>query len=256
MDYGPFLIAGAGFAAGAMNALAGGGSFVTLPALIAAGLPSVIANTSSTVALFPSGVTTAWAYWAGAGRGQAPVRPMPIRAMTAITLVGGLIGSVVLLATPSHAFDRILPWLLLAATLALWLGPRYAEAIRGRMKSGEAALLVGQFAIGVYGGYFGGAMGIMMLAFWSLIVGGELRAFQAPRTLLNISANVAAVAWFVGSRAVDWRAVVIMAPAAIAGAGLGVVAARRAPPIAIRIATIALAAFVTAAFFVRAFGPR
>src|SRR6185503_18744302 len=118
MDYGPFLIAAAGFAAGGMNAMAGGGSFVTLPALIAAGLPSVTANTSSTVALFPSGVTTAWAYWAGAGRGSPS--PMPIRAMTAVTVVGGLIGSVVLLATPSHAFDRILPWLLLAATLALW----------------------------------------------------------------------------------------------------------------------------------------
>jgi uncharacterized membrane protein YfcA len=251
MDYGPFLIAGAGFAAGAMNALAGGGSFVTLPALIAAGLPSVTANTSSTVALFPSGVTTAWAYW---DRGRA-TRPFPLRAMTAVTVVGGLIGSVILLATPSHAFDRILPWLLLAATLALWLGPRYAEAIRGRMRSGEAALLVGQFAIGVYGGYFGGAMGIMMLAFWSLIVGGELKVFQAPRTLLNIAANVAAVAWFTGSRAVDWRAVLIMAPAAIAGAWLGVVAGKRLPPIAIRIATIALAAFVTAAFFVRAYAP-
>jgi len=247
------LIAAAGFAAGGMNAMAGGGSFVTLPALIAAGLRSVTANTSSTVALFPSGVTTAWAYWAGAGRGSPS--PMPIRAMTAVTVVGGLIGSVVLLATPSHAFDRILPWLLLAATLALWLGPRYAEAIRGRMKSDRAALLGGQFLIGVYGGYFGGAMGIMMLAYWSLIVGGELKAFQAPRTLLNISANVAAVAWFVGARAVDWRAVLIMAPAAVAGAWLGVVAGKRAPPIAIRVATIALAAFVTVAFFVRAYAP-
>jgi hypothetical protein len=243
------LIAGAGFAAGGMNALAGGGSFVTLPALIAAGLPSVIANTSSTVALFPSGVTTAWAYW---DRGRAR-SPMPVRAMVAITVVGGLIGSVILLATPSHAFDRILPWLLLAATLALWLGPRYAEAIRGRMRSGDAALLVGQFVIGVYGGYFGGAMGIMMLAYWSLIVGGELKAFQAPRTLLNISANVAAVAWFAASRAVDWNAVLFMAPGAIAGAAAGVALGKRLPPLAIRIATIALAAFVTVAFFVRAY---
>jgi uncharacterized membrane protein YfcA len=252
MDWGRIaLIAAAGFAAGGMNALAGGGSFVTLPALIAAGLPSVTANTSSTVALFPSGVTTAWAYW-DRGRAQSP---FPLRAMTLVTFVGGLIGSVVLLATPSHAFDRILPWLLLAATLALWLGPRYAEAIRGRMKSDTAALLVGQFVLGVYGGYFGGAMGIMMLAFWSLIVGGELKRFQAPRTLLNISANVAAAGWFAASRAVDWTSVLVMAPAAIAGAGLGVVAGKRLPPIAIRLATIALAAFVTVAFFVRAYAP-
>jgi uncharacterized membrane protein YfcA len=174
----------------------------------------------------------------------------------AVTFVGGIIGSVVLLATPAIAFDRILPWLLLAATLALWLGPRYAEAIRGRMKSGEAVLLVGQFVIGVYGGYFGGAMGIMMLAFWSLIIGGELKAFQLPRTVLNISANVAAVAWFVAARAVDWRSVVIMAPAAIAGAWVGVQFGRRMPASYIRIATLALAAFVTVAFFVRGYGPK
>ncbi len=250
MDLGAIcLIAGAGVAAGAMNALAGGGSFVTLPALIAAGLPAVTANTSSTVALFPSGVTTAWAYW-DRGRAQPP---FPLRAATAITVVGGLIGSVILLATPAHAFDRILPWLLLAATLALWLGPRYAEAIRGRLKSGQAAVLIGQFVIGVYGGYFGGAMGIMMLAYWSLIIGGELRAFQAPRTLLNIAANVSAVAWFAFSHAVDWPAALVMAPAAIVGAGIGVLAGKRLPPLAIRLATIALAAFVTVAFFVRAY---
>ena len=249
MQAAPFLLFAAGFAAGGMNALAGGGSFVTLPALIATGLPSVTANTTSTVALFPSGVTTAWAYWDRGRTGS----PFPLQAMVAVTFVGGIIGSVVLLATPTHAFDRILPWLLLVATLALWLGPRFSEAIRGAMKSDAMALLVGQFVLGVYGGYFGGAMGIMMLAFWSLILGGDLKSFQPPRTLLNISANVAAVAWFVLARAVDWRSALFMAPGAIAGAGLGVVLGKRLPPLWIRIATIVLAAFVTVAFFVRAY---
>lgn len=244
------LVIAAGFTGGAMNALAGGGSFVTLPALIAAGLPSVTANTSSTVALFPNGMANAWAYW-DRGRHNSPI---PLRATAAITFVGGLIGSVILLATPPMTFDKVLPWLLLVATLMLWLGPRFAERLRGRMKSGETVLLVGQFALAVYGGYFGGAFGIMMLAFWSLIIGGELKAFQAPRTLLNISANLAAVAWFVFSRAVDWQAVLVMAPAALAGSWVGVMAGKRLPPLAIRIATIALAAAVTVSFFIRGYG--
>lgn len=243
------LLIAAGFSAGALNALAGGGSFVTLPALIATGLPSVAANASSTVALFPSGAATAWLYWDG-GRGAAPI---PLRAAAAVTMVGGLIGSIVLLATPPMAFDRILPWLLLIATLALAFGPRFSEQIRGRMKSGEAVLLAGQFLLGVYGGYFGGAVGIMMLAFWSLIVGGELKDFQASRTLLNIAANSAAVAWFIVAGAVAWKSVALMAPAALAGGWLGVQFGRRMPAAWVRVATISLAALVTVAFFVRGY---
>ena len=244
-----FLLIAAGFAAGLMNALAGGGSFVSLPALIAAGLPSVAANASSTVALFPGGVASAWAY----GRGPQAPPPLPLKAALAVTVAGGLVGSVVLLATPTAAFDRILPWLLAAATLMLAFGPRWSERIRGRLRSGPAVLIAGQFLLGVYGGYFGGAVGIMMLAFWSLLAGGELKDLQAPRTLLVTAANAAAVAWFVGARAVDWGSILAMAPAALAGGWLGAQAGRRLPAAWVRRATIALAACVTAAFFVRGY---
>jgi uncharacterized membrane protein YfcA len=247
-----FLLIAAGFTAGAMNALAGGGSFVTLPALIASGLPSVTANASSTLSLFPGLAASGWAYW---DRGRT-TSPIPLRATAAVTFVGGLIGSVILLATPSSAFDRILPWLLLAATLMLTFGPRLSAAIRGRLRSGRLALLAGQFLLGIYGGYFGGAVGIMMLAFWSLIVGGELKDLQAPRTLLGCAANLAAVVWFAANRAVDWSAIALMAPAAFAGGWLGAQVGRNLPAVWVRWATIALAAFVTAAFFVRGYWPR
>src|SRR5579863_6745802 len=98
------LIAGAGLIAGAMNALAGGGSFVSLPALIAAGVPSVQANASSTVALFPGSATSVWAYRAGLG----PVGPVSLRALSAVTIVGGITGALLLLGTPSSAFDKAL----------------------------------------------------------------------------------------------------------------------------------------------------
>jgi uncharacterized membrane protein YfcA len=252
MDAWP-LLGAAGFASGLMNALAGGGSFVSLPALIAAGLPSVTANASSTVALFPGGAASAWAYRRGQRPGTA-ADAIPLNAALAVTIVGGLVGSVVLLATPSHAFDRILPWLLAAATVMLAFGPRWSEAVRGRLKSGRASLLAGQFLLGIYGGYFGGAVGIMMLAYWSLVIGGEIKDLQAPRTLLVTAANAAAVVWFVIARAVDWRAIVIMAPAALLGGWLGAQLGRSLPARWVRRATITLAALVTVAFFVRGFG--
>ena len=112
------LLAGAGLLAGAMNALAGGGSFVSLPALIAVGVPSVAANASSTVALYPGGLASAWVYRTGLG----DICGVSAKAMLAVTLVGGLAGSLLLLLTPSDAFDLVLPWLLLVATLALAFG--------------------------------------------------------------------------------------------------------------------------------------
>src|SRR5580692_6641559 len=117
------FIAAAGLIAGTMNALAGGGSFVTLPALIAAGVPSVQANASSTVALFPGGVVSAWAYRDGLG----PVGAVSLRYLVIITLLGGGIGAALLVWTPTNSFNFVLPWLLLLATLALGFGRIFGE---------------------------------------------------------------------------------------------------------------------------------
>jgi len=246
-----FLIFGAGILAGAMNGLAGGGSFVSLPALIAAGVPPVQANSSSTVALFPGGVASAWAYRDGIG----PVGSVTVRALLIATLCGGLACAVLLLRTTSAAFSFALPWLLLFASVALAFGRRFGEALRGRRRIPGAVVLVVQFGLGIYGGYFGGAVGIMMIAMWGLFDGRDLKSLNAPRTLLVSAANATAVLTFIIAHAVRWPETLVMLIAAIIGGYGGAQIGRRAPPRIIRAGTLALTFCVTLAFFLRTFAP-
>ncbi len=242
------LLLGAGLLAGAMNALAGGGSFVTLPALIAAGVPSVAANASSTVALYPGGLASAWVY----RQGLTQVCGVPIRPMLAVTLAGGLAGALLLLWTPSSAFDLILPWLLLIATLALAFGPKVAPWLQSRAKVGAAPILVLQFALGVYGGYFGGAVGLMMVAAWGLLADVDLKRLNPPRTLMVSAANTIAVICFALAGAVRWRETLVLGAAAIIGGYAGAHLGRRLDPRLVRAATLTLSVVMTALFFLRA----
>jgi len=242
------LLSGAGLLGGAMNALAGGGSFVTLPALIAVGVPSVSANASSTVALYPGGVASAWVY----RDGLAQVCGVPIKPMLAATLAGGLAGSLLLLWTPSSAFDVILPWLLLIATLALAFGPRIAPLLQRRARVGQGPILALQFALGVYGGYFGGAVGLMMMAAWSLLAEVDLKRLNPPRTLMVTAANTIAVLCFALAGVVRWRETLVLGLAAVIGGYAGAHLGRRLDPRIVRAATLALSVGMTALFFVRA----
>ncbi|HEY6432117.1 MAG TPA: sulfite exporter TauE/SafE family protein [Acetobacteraceae bacterium] len=239
----------AGLLAGAMNALAGGGSFVTLPAMIAAGLPSVTANASSTVALWPGGAASAWTYH----ERLAPVCDVPAKAMVAATLVGGLLGSLLLLWTPSSDFDVILPWLLLLATLALAFGRRIGTAMRGRFRIGAAPVLVVQFILGIYGGYFGGAIGLMMVATWSLLGERDIKRLNGPRTLLVSIANSAAVVTFIIAGAVRWQQTLLVLAGGLLGGILGARLGRIAPPGATRVLTLCWTAAITCTFFIRAY---
>ncbi|WP_250455705.1 sulfite exporter TauE/SafE family protein [Caballeronia sp. ATUFL_M2_KS44] len=241
----------AGFVAGAMNALAGGGSFVSLPALIAAGVPPVQANASSTVALFPGGAVSAWAY----RDGLSPVGAVSIRKLLVATLFGGLAGAVLLLSTSSSTFSFVLPWLLLCASLTLAFGRRLGEALRKRWRIGAPAVLAIQFALGVYGGYFGGAVGIMMMAVWGLLDTRDLKSLNAPRTLLVSAANSVAVITFAVAHAVRWPETLAMLVAAIAGGYGGAQVGRRASPALIRGGTLLVSAGITVAFFVKTYGP-
>lgn len=239
----------AGLTAGAMNALAGGGSFVSLPALIAAGVPSVQANASSTVALYPGGIASAWAYRDGLG----PVGAASLRSLLVVTLAGGVIGALLLLWTPSKIFDFVLPWLLLLAFLALSLGNRIGEWLRRRWRVPAWAMLAIQFGLGVYGGYFGGAVGIMMMAAWGLLDGRDLKSLNAPRTLMVSAANTMAVLIFVAARAVHWPETIIMLIAAAIGGYGGALIGRRLPARFVRAGTLLLTACITVAFFMRAY---
>jgi len=243
------VVLGAGLLGGAMNALAGGGSFITLPALISVGVPSVLANSSNTVGLYPGTAASAWAY----REGLTPVGGVPLRVMTLVTLIGGAAGAFLLLRTSTRLFDFLLPWLLLVATLMLTFGRRLGEALRRRWHIRPGVLLLLQFALGIYGGYFGGAVGIMMVAVWGLIDGRDLKSMNAPRTLANTAANTAAVVIFIMARAVRWRETLLLLIGATVGGYGGAQLGRRAPAWAIRAGTLAIAFGMTVVFFVRAY---
>ncbi|WP_194724977.1 sulfite exporter TauE/SafE family protein [Noviherbaspirillum malthae] len=245
------LVFSAGMVAGGMNALAGGGSFVSLPALIAAGVPPVQANTSSTVALFPGGLASAWAY----RDGLRPVGSVSLRALLAATLCGGLVGALLLLRTSSAAFTYVLPWLLLVASIALAFGRRIGEALRARWNIHAHAVLAVQFALGIYGGYFGGAVGIMMIAVWGLLDNTNLKQLNAPRTLLVSAANVVAVLAFIAANAVRWPETLVMLVGAIIGGYGGARIGRRARPEIIRALTLLATSCITLAFFLKTYFP-
>lgn len=245
----PTLLVAAGLLAGGMNAMAGGGSFVSLPALIAAGLPSVTANATSSVALYPGGLASAWVY-----RGaEVRVGGVSNRAMLAVTILGGLIGALLLVWTPSTAFDRVLPWLLLLATLMLAFGQRLGVVLRGAVHGSARAILPVQFLLAVYAGYFGGAAGLMMMAAWSLLDGGDIRTLNRPRTLMISAANTVAILLFAAKGALAWPEAVIMGLAAMVGGYLGAHIGKRLPLRLVKALTVTLSAGVTILFFLRAY---
>jgi uncharacterized protein len=243
------MLATAGLVGGAMNALAGGGSFVTLPAMIAAGIPSVGANASSAVALYPGGAASAWVY----RDGLTNVDGLPFMPWLIATLLGGLTGALLLIWTPSSVFDRLLPFLLLTATMTLMLGPRLGAMLRARIAAGRVNSAAMQFLLGVYGGYFGGAVGLMMLAAWSLVTTAEIKALNPARMVMVTAANTMAVLCFVGLRVVWWPHTLALGLGAILGGYGGAHLGKRLSARTVRAVTIGVALAITISFFYRAF---
>ncbi|ANH76084.1 sulfite exporter TauE/SafE family protein [Ralstonia insidiosa] len=248
MESATLLLFGAGLLAGMMNALAGGGSFVTLPALMFAGVPSVAANASSTVALLPGAATSAWAYRSDY-RGFEQVS---MRAMVAVSLVGGLAGALLLMNTSSRAFDFIVPWLLLVGTLAFTFGKQAGAWLRQRMQINRTMLLVAQGALAIYGGYFGGAVGIMMMAVWALFGHDDIKALNASRTLLVGATNLVAVLCFALAKMVWWPQTLVMLVAAALGGYLGAQVGKRLPVLVVRALISTFGFSMTALLFWRA----
>lgn len=232
-----------------MNALAGGGTFATLPALIAIGLPANVANATSNVALLPGAATSAWGFRDELG----PVGGVGYRLLAAITFVGGLAGSLLLVATPSHAFDVIIPWLLLFAFAVLAFGRRAADWLHARITIGRRSLIVAQAMLGIYGGYFGGGVGLMTTAVYGLLANVTPRAMFAPRTLMLATANAAAAIVFVAAGIVAWGACLPMLAGSILGGWFGAKVGRRLPAGVVRIWTLLVTGVTTAVFFWRAY---
>jgi uncharacterized membrane protein YfcA len=233
-----------------MNALAGGGSFATMPTLIALGLPSTVANATSNVAVQPGAMASAWAY----RRDLAPLGGVGVRMLSGITFMGGLAGSLLLAWTPASAFDVIVPWLLLAATIAIALGRHASDWLDARVEVGPRSLVAGQALLGIYGGYFGGGVGMMLTAMWGLLTGASPASLAAPRTLMLAVANTAATIVFVASGMVAWALCVPMMIGSVAGGYLGALLGRSLSPAIIRGWTLLVTIVTTAVFFWRAYG--
>ena len=244
------LPAAAGFVGGAMNALAGGGTFATLPALLASGLPANIANATSNVALLPGAATSAWAFRDELG----PVGGVSYRTLAAVTFAAGLAGSVLLVLTPSRAFDLIIPWLVLYAFVMLAFGRRASEWLRARVTIGRRTLIAVQALLGIYGGYFGGGVGLMTTATYGLLAGHSPRELFAPRTLMLAIANAAAAIVFVAAGMVRWAACLPMLVGSVAGGWAGAKVGKRLPPGAVRVWTLLVTGVTTLVFFHRAYG--
>ncbi|MET0241711.1 MAG: sulfite exporter TauE/SafE family protein [Sphingobium sp.] len=244
------LVIVAGMLGGAMNALAGGGTFATLPALIALGLPANIANATSNFSLLPAAGSSAWVY-----RDELePIGGVKVGWLAAVTFIGGLGGGIALVLTPSRAFDLIIPWLLLFALVVMLFGPRASLWLRARVSIGKRVLIGSQLLLGVYGGYFGGGVGLITTALFGLLAGIDPRAMFAPRTLMLAVANLAAAVIFLYFAMIDWGSAAVMIPGAMVGGWLGAHVGKRLPLLAVRIWTLAVTAATTAVFFVRAYG--
>lgn len=234
-----FGLAAAAFAAGAINAVAGGGSLVSFPALLAAGYPSKAANVTNTIALWPGYVGGSIGY-----RGELRRQRGRVIALAAPCIAGSLAGSAILLLTPESAFDAIVPFLILFACAVMAFQRPLARLARTAHPppGGEARvtlpLLAAVFVLAIYGAYFGGGLGIIMLATLAILLPDDLQHSNALKGLLSAVINFAAVAYFALFGPVAWGAVLVMAAGALAGGYLGAGLARRLGQRWLRIAVI------------------
>lgn len=245
-----------GAAGGALNSVAGGGSFIVFPALLFAGVPPVAANATTTVALWPAGLASIGPY-----REHLPRDKRTLATLAVIAALGGGLGAKLLLFTSDQTFARILPFLMLSAAAIFTFGPR----LTGRRKERESAgseergrgklsLVIGalvQLLISTYGGYFGGGMGIMMLATFTLMGMTHMHEMNALKVVLGLLINgVALVAFLLAGKAVI-SAAIPAAIGAIVGGWSGAALARRVDPKHVRKVVLVVAWALTGWFFYR-----
>lgn len=235
---------------GALNSVAGGGSFIAFPALLFAGIAPVVANATNTVALWPAGVASAYAY-----RHDLPGPRSTLIVLSIASLVGGIAGAELLLKTSETTFVHLLPWLLLVASVLFTAGKRLTSGIRAQSTSPRALAVVAvvQTVIAVYGGYFGGGMGILMLAVLSVIGMTDIHAMNALKTILGAVINGVAVIAFIVAGAVAWRPGSVMVLGGILGGYAGAALARRIAPARVRTFAGTVAWAMTIYFFVRGY---
>lgn len=275
-----FFLFVAAFVGGALNAVAGGGSFIGLPALIFAGVPAVSANATNTLALWPASISSAWAYRRELSAARGWVTPLG-----AVSLAGGVLGGLLLVRTSDAAFLRLLPWLLLVAAATFSFGSTlqrlFAQHPAGSTQHSASStqhpasstqhpassdqhsarsarpatqhlpVLVFQFLIAIYGGYFGGGMGIMMLAALTIAGMSDIHEMNAVKSVLAVAINGVALAEFVALGTIAWAPGLIMMAGGIAGGYAGAASARRVDPRVVRGLVTVVAWSMTVYFFLR-----
>jgi uncharacterized membrane protein YfcA len=233
---------------GAINSVAGGGSFVAFPALLFAGVPAIPANATNTIALWPGSVASAVAYRRELGDVRRELVPLGTA-----SLLGGCAGSVLLLHTSDHIFVLLIPWLLLFATALFSFGGAVTGRLRGKSHAPLGVAIAAQLMIGLYGGYFGGGAGIMMLAVLSLLGMTDIHRMNSLKTVLGALVNGVAVVAFIIAGAVAWAPGSVMIAGGIAGGYTGAAIARRVDPGVVRRLVLVVAWAMTGYFFLRTY---
>ncbi len=242
----PILLLIAAAVGGALNAVAGGGSFLTLPALIVAGVSPVTANATSTLALWPASVSSTFAY-----RGDIRTSKQWLAVLGLTSLAGGLAGALLLVRTSDSSFLRLLPWLMFVAAATFTFGSRLRQVTTHTGHPGLVVVAIVQFFIATYGGYFGGGMGIMMLATMALAGMTNIHEMNGLKSFLGVSINGVALALFMLSGVITWKYGVMMAIGATVGGYTTAAFARRIDTKHVRRFVIVVGWLMTVYFFVR-----
>jgi uncharacterized protein len=242
----------AGVWAGTINTVVGSGTLVSFPILVAVGLPPVTANVSNTIGLVPGSVTGAWGY-----REELRGQGSRLRWLVPATTLGGVLGAVLLLSLPSGAFEAIVPALIGIGVVLVVLGPRIQRAVAAHHESrggiperGAWWVWPGVLGTGVYGGYFGAAQGVLLMAVFGIGIDDHVQRHNALKNVLAALVNAVAAVVFVVVADVDWRAVVLLAVGAIAGGVIGASVGRRLSPTLLRVVIVVVGVVALVAFLV------
>jgi len=228
-----------------MNSIAGGGSFLSFPALILAGVPSIPANATNSSAMWVGTIGGARAYW-----GDVQPHRRMLYSMLGISIVGALLGATLLLLTPQAAFNRLIPWLLLFATVVYAASPWLSKPHGGDPEH-QTWQYLAQFAVAVYGGYFTAGIGILMLAILEFSGLPSFNATNGMKNVLSVSINGFSIVPFLIARVIIWQYALPMAIVALAGGYAGAHLFRRVPASYGRWTVIAIGAIMTVVFFLR-----
>ncbi|MFF2039676.1 sulfite exporter TauE/SafE family protein [Kitasatospora sp. NPDC058170] len=238
------LVAGVG--AGMINVIVGSGTLITFPVLLAVGIPPVTANVSNSFGLVPGSLSGVIGY-----RKELADQGRRLLRLGTASLLGGLLGAALLIQLPSSAFDTIVPVLILLALVLVVIQPRVAKAVAARRRpdgdpDGGLALLAGVFLTGVYGGYFGAAQGVLLMALMGMLLQEDLQRINGVKNALALIVNAVAALFFLFTSTVDWAAAGLIAIGSLFGGMLGAKVGRRLPPPALRgvIVVVGLAAVI------------